>query len=780
MAILGVGAAVGGALFGAGTVAAAVTAAVVNIAISVALSAAMAAITSAIAGEAPGFVGPKLSDTQVSASTWGNGIGIVHGATRIGGNIVQMPADGVTETSEEVGKGGGGGGTTSYKYFADVEIALCESPVDDPVMDVIAIWCDTRVVYDVRSEILLKKRYRKMTVTVRLGEETQTPHSRWEEEWGAGEVPAGRGLVSVLFERLPLIDFGNRVPNITALVARRSIVGGDAFIDWETTKAPTVRVDIYKIDVPRALMIAEGWTVADGHYFIRYDALKGKYKSNGVIHGDIQIPQNRIPHDIDPETGILYASGDPDNVLAINFGVATIYHSTNLGPTAWGDPSSKMENPSDCVVAGSNLLWYLEGGVLGLKNFYGVAKNTLELMWTRNPSTDWGYAQRLDHLVRDPNDSSVVWGCSSEIADDNFRLYEMNEAGALIATYALGGPTQMDMASEDINIRIIPDEPRNQLILWSAGHDRIGLFDLQDRVLKGKLDLDPGVLAQNMSALEHSPSKHGIIWVIGPSNNWYKYDVTGDAPVEVGTLDPSDRDNNASVGYRNILYDEEREMLICQTQWTDKGDGPQFQFLPMDRRNPDTTTLDVIVADYCEKVGIDAAHRDVSDLASVVVRGYVIGKPMTARSAIEPLVTVFFFDGYNGDGKMKFVLRGRSTDHTISQDDVAAREIGKEAPPKIAKKRLQETEVPRRVNLKYIDEEADYIPGVQTDQGEQSQQVEEINIEIPVVLRTDEARDVATKIYRELFVGRDERVIEVGFKHWDVDPTDIIMIEEIK
>jgi len=84
-----------------------------------------------------------------------------------------------------------------------VEIALCEAPAD-----VIAIWADAKLIYDTRENVKLKRRYKKMKIRVRKGEETELPDAIWEAEFGTGNVPAGRGVASVIIERLPLQDFG--------------------------------------------------------------------------------------------------------------------------------------------------------------------------------------------------------------------------------------------------------------------------------------------------------------------------------------------------------------------------------------------------------------------------------------------------------------------------------------------------------------------------------------------------------------------------------------------
>ena len=80
--------------------------------------------------------GPRLSDLRVQTSAYGQMVPIVGGTVRIAGNLIwAKPVREVTKTqSQNVGgggKGGGGGQTvnqTTYSYFADFAVLLCEGP----------------------------------------------------------------------------------------------------------------------------------------------------------------------------------------------------------------------------------------------------------------------------------------------------------------------------------------------------------------------------------------------------------------------------------------------------------------------------------------------------------------------------------------------------------------------------------------------------------------------------------------------------------------------------
>jgi hypothetical protein len=112
-----------------------------------------------------------------------------------------------TDRSGQGGKGMGGPKTvtTSYSYFANLAVGLCEGSI----AFVRRVWADGR-------EIDLTG----VTMRVHRGSETQDPDPLIVAKEGLANAPAYRGLAYVVFERLPLGDFGNRVPQFAFEVVR--------------------------------------------------------------------------------------------------------------------------------------------------------------------------------------------------------------------------------------------------------------------------------------------------------------------------------------------------------------------------------------------------------------------------------------------------------------------------------------------------------------------------------------------------------------------------------
>ena len=197
------GAAIGGSLFGpVGAIAGRIAGAVAG-----------NAIDHALFGDKStrSVESPRLADLDVMASTEGAPIPRVYGRARLSGQLIwATKLEEVVSTRSETsggGKGMGGGGTTTtttYSYFANLAIGLCEGPIGR----VGRIWADGKPL-DLTG----------VSVRFYRGEETQELDPLIAAKEG-GAAPAYRGLAYVVFERLPLENFGNRIPQLSFEVMR--------------------------------------------------------------------------------------------------------------------------------------------------------------------------------------------------------------------------------------------------------------------------------------------------------------------------------------------------------------------------------------------------------------------------------------------------------------------------------------------------------------------------------------------------------------------------------
>ncbi|TDR88965.1 baseplate multidomain protein megatron [Enterovirga rhinocerotis] len=163
--------------------------------------------------------GPRLAEMSGLTSQEGAPIPRLYGRARLGGQLIWATRfEEVVNTSVTVerqsGRRGGKslGGTprqtnvtTTYSYVANLAIGLCEGPIGF----VRRVWADGKEV-DLTT----------LAMRVHRGAEDQEPDPLIVAKEGAADAPAYRGLAYVVFERLPLAPYGNRVPQFSFEVVR--------------------------------------------------------------------------------------------------------------------------------------------------------------------------------------------------------------------------------------------------------------------------------------------------------------------------------------------------------------------------------------------------------------------------------------------------------------------------------------------------------------------------------------------------------------------------------
>lgn len=153
--------------------------------------------------------GPRLDSLRITSSTEGAVIPRLYGRMRIGGNIIWATdfREETRTTTQGGGKGGGGGKvrTTEYLYYASFAVALCEGPITG----IGRVWADGKLM-DTAG----------ITWRWYPGDESQTADPFISAKMGATNTPSYRGTAYVVFEELPLTDYGNRLPQLSFEVFR--------------------------------------------------------------------------------------------------------------------------------------------------------------------------------------------------------------------------------------------------------------------------------------------------------------------------------------------------------------------------------------------------------------------------------------------------------------------------------------------------------------------------------------------------------------------------------
>jgi hypothetical protein len=162
-------------------------------------------------GQSRRIEGPRLSDLRVTTSTEGAASPRVYGRVRVGGQVIWA-----AELEESAVTSGGGSGKgapaassgaqrTDYAYFASFAVALAEGEISG----IGQVWADGK-------ELDLGR----FTWRLHKGDEVQEPDPTIAAHMGGDDTPAYRGVAYIVFDRMPLEAFGNRLPQLSFEVFR--------------------------------------------------------------------------------------------------------------------------------------------------------------------------------------------------------------------------------------------------------------------------------------------------------------------------------------------------------------------------------------------------------------------------------------------------------------------------------------------------------------------------------------------------------------------------------
>ncbi|MBX3575845.1 MAG: glycoside hydrolase/phage tail family protein [Rhizobiaceae bacterium] len=149
--------------------------------------------------------GPRLTGPRPFSAEDGASLPRVYGSVRVGGTLIWATRFEEERTTSRQGAKGRTSTTTEYSYFANVAFALAEGRV----ASIRRVWADGR---ELDREQVEMRFYR--------GTEGHAADPLIEAKQGEGNTPAYRGTCYVVFERFPLGDYGNRIPQFHFEVIR--------------------------------------------------------------------------------------------------------------------------------------------------------------------------------------------------------------------------------------------------------------------------------------------------------------------------------------------------------------------------------------------------------------------------------------------------------------------------------------------------------------------------------------------------------------------------------
>lgn len=674
---------------------------------------------------APDQQGPRLAERTVQLASYGSPIAKVYGSGRLAGTLI-WSTDIIEAASTESAKGGPE--VTSYSYSVSCAVAICEGTIGS----IRRIWADAKLVYDIRDgasgETQAASSAFAEFMTIYTGTEAQMPDATIESIEGAGNVEAFRGTAYVVFDGLPLGDYGNRIPNFTFEVSTNEqaanpteFIANYELEAWKhydvngaVTAIPQHHNDAVDLDVEYVAQgsgttysnlsdaiaaLGSGYTEYVGYYTSEENLLSAF--DNGAIAGDaryVYLAYNKVQPEIIVSDGL--GAGLTDQELCTPFacqpGVAVMASSfypiigtSSQGHTGvgimlpnggdlppWDTPDVGNAGCLSCTPDGYGLFPL----VRIIANRFVRAERKLTIPAQRcYPGTP--------SVLREaqlPGNSSF---CLSNSGEVNHNIVYTGESN-----------TFKQLRSLSQNLISVSRYPLGPVL-------RLG---------------DPNY--NNMDYWDAQAALAGI-------TSDYPYEVTGAA---VGTATPMEVDAGSVL-------------------------------------------LSGIVSDLCTLAGLTSEQIDVTALTDVVL-GFTRGRVMSARAAIEVLRSAFYFDAVESGDEIRFVKRGAAPVATLTLDDVGAGLDASTEP--LEHDRAQEAELPSSVVVAYQSPTIDFQTGVQQARRRVGESQQITQVELPIVMTDLKAAEVADVLLYDSWASRTRRKFSAGMEYAHLEPTDIVPVDD--
>lgn len=763
----------------------------------------------------PTIKGPRLNDLKVSASTYGAAIPEIYGTVRIGSNMIWTT--GIKETKHKSG-GKGGPKQETYSYDCTFAVALCKGPIDD----ILRIWADGKLIYDVaggstrlpgfsgNDSVALavlkllgqKKKKKGINIRVYRGTEDQMPDSLIVADKGTGNVSAHRGIAYIVFENMPLEDYGNRVPQLTFEVTKNisnnmpnlkaevsesepipNVTSRTWIPDWELGRLyglsgtsgtyGTVALDLTTMQVSyqmdRGLFLGYRQTYIPGlGYYLRTPALSN---SDVIEVWDFKtMAQIETIGTAGNTLGGAFLNGCGEkierygNLGAIGHcfcttGSQRVLHllvmdwTRSVWAFKFGNPiplfnATSDFNPAFCFPGKQNTL---ESEFVAWRN----ASNRLELeVWHIAASANASLNSKLP--PGGCGGPSYTWEQSTDFQKSRYNIQPF---------------------SEPYTAHLVLYDPTDDCV-FSAGLSNnvpcVFKFSFATGTYKFKIkNADYPLPYQNMRFSRLSGGTMGYGGSYGGATGtfrwWVEIDLQNGAMVRKDLIDEAEFESQFGFG-SNQQWDDDTSSLIVNTR-------TNFRRVYF-RSGADKLSVAAVVSDICERTNIlSIGDIDVSELEDSELVGYTIDRETTARDVLKQLATAFLFDGYESDYKLKFRSRGNDSIVTIPESWIA-----RDSENIVVRETItQELELPMRVTVNYYDTTRDHQQGSQTMKRNAAPypsmwtRKEDI-VELPISWTPDDAKQCADKLLKMSWANRYGYNFTLPWKYMKYDPTDVVTI----
>lgn len=700
----------------------------------------------------PNLIGPRLSDLSVQTSTYGENIPRIYGTFATHGNVIWLEKNKLKEVVKEEdqgGKGGGGGSTlTTYSYFATFAVGLCKGPISG----VRRIWIGSKLVYDVDQPA----KTQKVKFKVYNGTDTQLPDPRMQADRGVADTPAYRGLAYIVFYDYPLKDHGN------------SLIGAPVKVEVVSDGA-----------LSYSAALTDLWAANN---FSAFGMVYNPVKNEIWVVGNDPTGLTRVNADTGVVAGVITAPGACAAAVRYNKPRKQVMCAASAGIYVFDAWSAKYlytlshrANDHTFIIdnRAQDELYYIADPTTGLPEF-DVGGVWVTAGSTAAVGTD-GTVKRLHPETGEVLEQHLVGVAPTRmVSDKSGRIWMLRNVtgGVKLSMFVPNQGVTEEYAqgyTSTYNDAIVYDPDRNSIWLKSnvSGVAK-GLyeFDIATRTYGPLITLPyqwTGVGYNESMAYDEARK---ILWVGGYAG--YLMGVnTATRAVEYAL--------STGTGYG--IYEHADVVVVGGRVYTIDWGQYLMGVNPVVLTENSVTLDEIVSAEALQSKQLAPSDINVTGLASQVVRGFRVSNTGAIRAAIEPLRGAWPFDVVQSGYVVKFIPRGTSPVASVTETELDARGSDESPGVRFGLSREMDTQLPRRLTLKYVDRNREYDIGEQSFERLQTTSDNVREVDMSIVFVADEAAQIAERL---LYLQWLERIQSEPFRlpptRLGLEPGDVINV----
>lgn len=696
--------------------------------------------------------GPRLDSLKVQNASYGTAIPRVFGSMRVSGNMIWSTD---LEEIKKTESAKGGPEVTTYTYYANFAVAVCEGPITN----IKRIWADTKVIYEDGAQDVAD------SIRIYTGDEEQLPDSLIQSFEGIDNTPGYRGVAYVVFERMALQDFGNRIPNLTfEVVAAGSVAAVSQLDEFNTSVSPTHHKYI-AASSNRGPFFVNGDAFIVGNYESNINQLTfERYTTTNDILAKTLETRSLADTGIAQSGGIGYTLSPDGAYIAITtnyFNVGKVY-AVNTATGVWSE-----FQPT--VLYGATVIFWISErrfaciGQFNTSEVFEIDNNTITslgaLTGTNGSVWDFCYQNGITYLLTNKNAGSnrairpvdgFVMGTAVEIAMPGWENIStvsltLRQAGSglflMSGGDAIGGtdPARIALVSytgisaEIIDELLIEDNAQSPFVIQSTD---TRFFILQDTVV-------------DINGIPTNTLRYRILQIVNNQlqyqTEWTNTNIYGETLIGKNAIDI---DNARAIGFSRA-----NALLIQMTSQSENA------------------FVQDIMSSLLERAKVNSSQYDVSQIDDEIA-GFVIDSPMPTRNAIEVLMAYSGFDMTESQGKLKAIPRSNDVDIVIDENKIGANE--NEASSKFEIKKRHSSELPREFVLEYADTDRDYQAGVQRASRRIAESEAASKATMPVAMNAKKAKAIAENRLFGAWIESRSVTGSLPFDYLELEPGDVI------